>query len=522
VTRTHLKDLVVAVSLANLLFLKAWIEIFEGVRHPYFRADASLYWIDCAAAMLVVLLTGGVFWLGASLARRSGKPAAMRLARLVFLVVFVWMLFIVLNVMRRRFPALSPDALQESLGQPLLIVLLLGILALLVRGRRHLVGAAAVVVLIFSPFAAITFGQAIWLGLRQSSWLERTNGAGPAATPHPARPASRVLWFIFDDMDYRLSFPDRPAAIALPEFDRLRGETLFATHAIPPAAYTGRSLPALITGRRIVQATPVGADELRVLFEGSTQPIGWSTQPNVFSRAHGAGYTTGIVGWYHPYCRLFRTSLTSCFWEPFNAARADYPISKSMLEFIRMTAPPFLRSLFDRVGIRDPDWNTQYHISSYLRLLDHARDVVVNPDLDLVLVHLPVPHPPFIYDRRQRTYTFAADPQEGYLDNLVLADKTLGEIRARLEAAGLWNSAAILVSSDHPWRDSDKFDGQRDPRVPFLLKLPGQTQGVSYERTFGTVLTGDLLLALLRGELKTPESAAQWLDQRGRVAPGPE
>lgn len=519
-TRTHLKDLVVALSLSNLLFLKAWIEIFEGVRHPYFRADTSFYWIDCAAAMLVVLLAGGVFWLAAFLARRSGKPAAVALARLVFLAVFVVMFFIVLNVMRRRFPALSPDALQETLGRPLLIGLLLGVLALLVRGRRHLVSAAVVVVLIFSPFAVITFGQAIWLGLRQSSWLEQTHGAAGGIAPHRAKPASRVLWFIFDGMDYRLSFPDRPEGLALPEFDRLRRETLFATRAIPPAAYTGRSLPGLITGRRIVQASPTRADELRVLFEDSEQAVGWSTQPTVFSRAHGAGYTTGIVGWYHPYCRLFGSSLTSCSWEPFNAARANYPIGKSMLEFVRMTTPPFLRSLFDRIGIEDPDWNTQYHIGSYRRLLTRAREVIVNPNLDLVLIHLSVPHPPFIYDRRQQRFTLLADPQEGYLDNLALADQTLGEIRETLESAGLWESAGILVSSDHPWRDSNKFDGKRDPRVPFLLKLPGREQGVSYERAFGTVLTGDLLLVLLRGEVETPESAVQWLEQQGQAPPG--
>jgi len=514
VKQTHLRDILVALSLANLLFLKAWIEIFEGVRHPYFRADAGLYWADCAAVALDVLLAAGLFWGGAVVARRSRKSWALPLARGAFLIVFLLMFFIVLNVMRRRFPALSLDALAVAVGTPVLILFGLGLLALLLYARAHLVTAAMVVVLIFSPFAAITFAQAAWLGLRHSPAPGAAPGA--AAKPAPARDSSRsrVLWFIFDDMDYRLSFPERPESINLPEFDRLRSQTLFATHAEPPAGYTGRSLPGLVTGRRVALARPASLNELVLTFEGDPHPVGWSTQPNIFSLAHGAGFTTGVVGWYHPYCRLFGSSLTYCAWEPFNAAEAAHPVAKSMLEFARMTAPPFVRRLFDRIGIKDPDLNAQYHLGSYRRISSRAREVIVDTRLDLTLIHLPVPHPPFIYERRKQELTLAADTQEGYLDNLVLADRTLGELRRTLEAAGQWDGATILVSSDHPWRDSKQFDGKRDPRVPFLLKLPRQEQGRLVERPFNTVLTKDLLLALLQGELPTPESVVAWLEPR--------
>jgi hypothetical protein len=55
-TRTKLRDLGIALSLANLLFLKGWLELLEGVRHPYFRKEIIFYWYDTAALMLDVLL----------------------------------------------------------------------------------------------------------------------------------------------------------------------------------------------------------------------------------------------------------------------------------------------------------------------------------------------------------------------------------------------------------------------------------------------------------------------------------
>jgi hypothetical protein len=47
-----------------------------------------------------------------------------------------------------------------------------------------------------------------------------------------------------------------------------------------------------------------------------------------------------------------------------------------------------------------------------------------------------------------------------------------------------------------------------------MLKLPGQTAGVAYDRPFSAMVTHDLVLALLRGDLKTPGEATAWLDAR--------
>ena len=71
----------------------------------------------------------------------------------------------------------------------------------------------------------------------------------------------------------------------------------------------------------------------------------------------------------------------------------------------------------------------------------------------------------------------------------------------------------IIVTSDHPLRDSRALDGKSDPRVPFLLKMKGQHQGISLPDSFNTVVSGDLALAILGGQVSTVEAATDWLQR---------
>ena len=57
------------------------------------------------------------------------------------------------------------------------------------------------------------------------------------------------------------------------------------------------------------------------------------------------------------------------------------------------------------------------------------------------------------------------------------------------------------------------LDGKSDSRIPYILKLASQKDGVTYTQEFNTVLTADLLLGVLRGEIGDPASAVAWLDR---------
>ena len=143
---------------------------------------------------------------------------------------------------------------------------------------------------------------------------------------------------------------------------------------------------------------------------------------------------------------------------------------------------------------------------------EEAQRYAADPSLQLVFLHLPTPHPPHFYDRHSRTFTGRNPGAAGsYPDSLALADLILGEIRESMTRASLWDKTTVLVSSDHPNRASKDFDGKSDPRVPFLLKLAGQTSGVPYAAPINTIGTKPLLEAILTGQVASPEQAISWL-----------
>jgi len=171
------------------------------------------------------------------------------------------------------------------------------------------------------------------------------------------------------------------------------------------------------------------------------------------------------------------------------------------------------------------------HMGAYLTIFEDAKKVATNPDLDLILVHWPVPHPPGIYDRSKDD--FALDEGSSYLDNLELMDRTLGEIRRAMEGSSSWENTTVLITGDHWWRtdwwrteplwtsEDAAFASRIDHRVPFLLRVAGQKEAITYEPAFNTVLIHDLLLALLSGEVSTPNSIVSWIDRHRSIAGSP-
>ena len=100
-------------------------------------------------------------------------------------------------------------------------------------------------------------------------------------------------------------------------------------------------------------------------------------------------------------------------------------------------------------------------------------------------------------------------------------------MRRALERAGLWDSTSVLIISDHGlrpdlWRGRMGWTpelerltaGGQSESVPFILKLAGQAHGVVYARPFSSVVSSDLVLAMLCGDVSTPEDVASWLDSR--------
>lgn len=480
--------------MANLCLLRTWNWLFGD---SVLLSVATT--LDYVAVFCNVLLLAVFWWILLALGRLSNRYPLLKVFRLMpVLAALIAADFL------RAFLGVGLMRLAHFLGRTgvvTAVAVLLLVIAFSVWTRFGLVvRLAEVFCLIVSPFLLITVGGAAWSAEQAQSGEVRAQTAQRQAGADRSGP--RVLWLLFDEMDQRITFSGRPAGLLLPELDRFRETALYATGALPPGMMTHTSIPSMMSGRVVYTSDPNPNDFL-VALEPGGKPVPWSSQTNLFSAARREGAEIAVASWYFPYCRLLGPSLTKCSWH------SDFAVS------VEPTAGLHQRMLAQLRAIEP--WNQRRETArKYRAILQTAKELAVDRDLDLVYIHWPIPHSPGMYDREKGQLTFSPlrDLQDWYLDNLVLVDRTMGELRRAMEQALLWESTTILITSDHPWRRAADFDGKADPRVPFLWKLAGQNTPVIYDGTFNTVLIHDLILAFLRKEISDPQGLVRWLDEQ--------
>ena len=516
-------------SLANLSFLKVWDTLLDPY-YLYFRSSPPrpLSWLT---VLLEICLLFGALWILQRLAQR--RPGGV--AETAWLTVFLILILTAGNALCW----IARPLLLRWLTDSELTVYKLGCAVLLcvfyLDRPVQLFRGLSVVVLWTSPLVPITFGQALWHALRPdvSSFaahpVQSAHGRG-VPFGHP-----RIVLVVFDEMSQQLAFEDRPRGVVMPAFDRLRSESLYASSAWPHNDWTTEAIPALLLGKPVGDARPLGPSLLAVN-TGNGYSTEWVNGPNLITRMRGLNYSVGIVGFHHPYCRLFPFPLNACYRAPstFPEIFPVAPPGSTLGDFAAMHFHTFIDSLPLAYTLRLGTLVvTEGQERRYRRqtareveaLIRRAVAAAADPSLGFVFLHLPTPHPPGIYDRFSND--FSARPSATYFDNYRLADRALGMLREGMERAGMWDRTGLLIVADHSWRpwlwkqfslwdrESQWWENRVDRRVPFLLKLPGQHKGLEYRRPVQNIVAADLLVAVARGEVRTPEQAAAWLQAHG-------
>ena len=309
----------------------------------------------------------------------------------------------------------------------------------------------------------------------------------------PLIPATRrVVWMIFDGWDQGITFEDRDPTAPMPHTDRLAAESFWAQRAVSPTPGTLTSVVSMMTGRRVVESARTVRD-FNIRFQGAADSVPWSTQESVFSDAQSVGMRSAILmhdTQAHPYCRILHAVLNAC-WEE------GWWTGDRMTAFARMD--DFLMATVDLVK-RYQDPKTAFDVPRvkefYERFKEQVVATVCDTRFDLVYVHWMLPHSPFFYDRVKNAFMPAVwGPYERrYSDNLVLTDRTIGEMFAAFEKCGANNNTAYILTADH---------GQAGNQWPvFMAKLPGERKGLPFAGPAELVKMRALIAGILRGRIR--------------------
>ncbi|MBY0505211.1 MAG: sulfatase-like hydrolase/transferase [Bryobacteraceae bacterium] len=433
-----------ALSLANLCLLRIWVGLLG---EPVPRA-----WY--AAALLNLLLLSLLFWtisrftLGRWIAGVAGlalitKEATLASGQDALLKPVAQMM----EAGLRQGWLLPAAALGASLAAWLLWRL----------PTRWILSA----LLILSPVVAVTAGPVAW------------RLAFSPAPPSPAfRPSTApglrhgtVVWILFDELDERVAFTARPAGLRLPALDAFRAESVVFREARSPANSTAVAIPLMLG--------------------------------NLLERP---GLRTGLIGWYLPYCQTY-PALASCQAWPMDRQRNSYghTLGAALRDQLRSFFESSLYSVFGQ------SLAIEAHVRTILAMEEASVRLVQAPGYDLVFLHLPTPHSPYVYDAARGTLSATNQDARGYLGNLQVADRLFAKVRESLERAGRWRDTHVIVTGDHGYRQAQKLGYPPDDlHVPWLWKPPGESRAREVRQPFATRDAAAFVGHLLDGD--APES----------------
>jgi hypothetical protein len=348
--------------------------------------------------------------------------------------------------------------------------------------------------------------ELVYRGL-QAQRTERSPMTHPALVANrrdSTRPGERVVWLLFDELSYDQTFDHRSPGLAMPSFDEFKSKSVVFSKLTPAGSNTDLVIPAFFLGKPVDNIRSGIDGEPMFQFAGSNQWHAFDARATLFADAQRLGWTTGVVGWFNPYCRILAGTLDSCFWR-MGDGEFDGPIStKSSLENAISPIQNIVWELEQK-----PSFPQRIHEEDLSAIMQAATALLRDQSIRFVFIHLPVPHPPGIYDRKTGTLRAGGS----YLDNLALSDRVLGELMTTVNATGLAPKTTVILCSDHSWRtylwrskplwtkeDETASRGQFDPRPVLMIHYPGQQVQHDVTSPFDEIRIHEIIQRMLQGQ----------------------
>lgn len=497
--RELLKRLSQCLGLSSILLVMNYGDLLGGGADVRMHVPFPLAGICLAQMADIVLLALVLFAILVPLSRTRVYPV-VRLLLVILIPPYI------LFRLRELIPYASEDGLIT------LVFIVWGALALLVYLRfrgvyRKLVNLGDAIGVFLFVFAACSMMQVLYVMRwrpgpyqRQAAW----NGAAPRN--HPL-----LVWIVFDELSYDQAFGHRSHDLQLPNFDALREQSMLYTAAQPIGAQTVKVIPSLFSGHVIDDYRFGFNNSFKVHYSGVR---GWHPldgSGTVFADAQRLGWRTAVVGWYNPYCTIYGSAIDQCY--AMNLDRLDGDMAQRD-GFWRNTYSP-LASMVREVKSAQRDdrdsctYDVRQRLNTFRDLQAHSLQLLRSDQADFVFLHLPVPHSPNIWSRDANDYVTFCD--SSYLDNLALADRTLGQILTQLESSPRWKDTTVIVQGDHSWRtyiwsqlpawtpeDDAVSRSGFDPRPAVLVHHAGETAAETEDSKWSLLHVHDVIEQVLQ------------------------
>ncbi|MGA3226972.1 MAG: sulfatase-like hydrolase/transferase [Acidobacteriaceae bacterium] len=344
--------------------------------------------------------------------------------------------------------------------------------------------------------------------LYQGLFAQGTDAAVPVNHPvlvsggkRSPEQGGRIVWLLFDELSYDQTFEHRFPGLAMPAFDQFKSQSVVFTNLKPAGYYTERAIPAFFLGKTVDNIRSKLNGEPLIKLNGSDRWQAFDAQKTLFADAQRLGWTTGVAGWYNPYCRILAGTLDYCYWRMGDGQSDGALPDHSAWQNAAAPLMEIAREIKHEPGLAE-----KKHAEDQLAIMPQAEALIRDEGIRFVFIHLPVPHPPSIYNRAHRKATGS------YIDSLALADQSLAALMTTLRGTASVATTTVIVCSDHSWRvpmwrstywtkeDEAASQGRFDPRPVLMIHFPGQQTEREVTAPFEQIRIHEIIQHLLRGQ----------------------
>jgi len=221
--------------------------------------------------------------------------------------------------------------------------------------------------------------------------LDESAASNHRPTPTVSGSSRRIVWILFDELSYDQTFDHRAFGIELPNFDRLRARSVSFSHLRPAGFYTEQIIPSLFSGRRIDQIRSTVDGDLWYKDPSQNRWLAYDPSITLFAVAQQNGWSSGIDGWYNPYCHILASVLNVCSWEPSDVTSfAMEAFGASEKKSILANAATLPTMLLDKLTNRNAG-PANAHIQEYSNVVAHAHALIQDDQVNFVFLHIPAP-----------------------------------------------------------------------------------------------------------------------------------
>ncbi len=310
----------------------------------------------------------------------------------------------------------------------------------------------------------------------------------PASLPQPDSEERPLFIFVFDMWDYRYAFesdkPDpRIFRASAPYFE----DFAIFTNAQSPSNGTLQSLPSILYQNDYpyqIKSDGTGS------FDTPSGPVASQELPSIFKQVHEERSPSYVVGIYHNYEQMLGDQVDVSLSQPLAGFKGD--LQDDFFHFIYSS---FVTTALSQAWTPVFGPVVDFEPAMRERMIGKLRDALQATKKilrdggknSIALIHLPIPHPPFIYGRHgvrsEGLASFSETPQDletsaeglsNYQHNLAYLDEVIAAFMKELQDAGRYERSTIVFTSDHGARKPGKSYDDRSTHVPLMVKLPFQ------------------------------------------------